>query len=154
MFFEGCITQDIYSAEDFCKIDNFCRFFGLKDFLRYNSSKTMWADPHMAMRIRVKVSKFVHIWAKNGSKSLPCHESVAAVWCPEGVGHFLFWRRDQPWWPLLLPKSCVQECQGRVFWKHFSKFMARPLVAKAVKKASRWRRCVCLSGEPTRESSI
>jgi hypothetical protein len=36
---------------------------------------------------------------------------------------------------------------------HFSRLMARPLVAKAVKKASRWRRCVCLSGEPTRESS-
>jgi hypothetical protein len=79
MFFEGCITQDIYSAEDFREINNFCRFFGLKDFLRYNSSKTMWADPHMVMRVRVKVSKFVHIWAKNGSKSLPCHESVAAV---------------------------------------------------------------------------
>ncbi len=37
---------------------------------------------------------------------------------------------------------------------HFSKLMARPLVAKALKKASRWRRCVCLSGEPTRESSM
>ncbi len=36
----------------------------------------------------------------------------------------------------------------------FSKLMARPLAAKAVKKASRWRRCVCLSGEPTCESSI
>jgi hypothetical protein len=36
---------------------------------------------------------------------------------------------------------------------HFSRSMARPLVAKAVKKASRWRRCVCLSGESTRECS-
>jgi hypothetical protein len=27
-------------------------------------------------------------------------------------------------------------------------------MAKAVKKAYRWRRCVCLSGEPTRESSM
>jgi hypothetical protein len=27
---------------------------------------------------------------------------------------------------------------------HFSSFMARPLVARALKKASKWRRCVCL----------
>ncbi len=37
---------------------------------------------------------------------------------------------------------------------HFSKLMARPLAAKAVKKASRWQRYVCLSGEPTRGSSM
>jgi hypothetical protein len=37
---------------------------------------------------------------------------------------------------------------------HFSRFMARPLVIRAVKKASRWWRCVCMSGEPTRESSM
>ncbi len=37
---------------------------------------------------------------------------------------------------------------------HFSRLMVRPLVAKALKKSSRWRRCVCLPGEPTRESSM
>jgi hypothetical protein len=37
---------------------------------------------------------------------------------------------------------------------HFSRLMARPLVAKALKKKSRWWRCVCLSGDPTRESSM
>jgi hypothetical protein len=38
--------------------------------------------------------------------------------------------------------------------RHFSKLMARPLVAKAVKKASRWQRCVYLSRELARESSM
>jgi hypothetical protein len=37
---------------------------------------------------------------------------------------------------------------------HFSRFMTRPLEAKGVKKASRWQRCVCLSGEPMCESSM
>jgi hypothetical protein len=37
---------------------------------------------------------------------------------------------------------------------HFSKLMARPLAAKAVKKASRWWRCVSLSGEQTCELSM
>ncbi len=37
---------------------------------------------------------------------------------------------------------------------HFSRLMARLLVAKALKKASRWWRCVCLSREPTRELSM
>ncbi len=34
------------------------------------------------------------------------------------------------------------------------KFMARSLVARAVKKAFRWQSCVCLSGESTCESSM
>ncbi len=37
---------------------------------------------------------------------------------------------------------------------NFSRLMVRPLVAKALKKASRWWRCVFLSGEPTRELSM
>jgi hypothetical protein len=36
---------------------------------------------------------------------------------------------------------------------YFSKWMARPLAAKALKNASRWWRCVCLSGEPTPEQT-
>jgi hypothetical protein len=38
-FFEGYITQDIDSAEVFHGIDNFCRFFALKDFLSYRLLK-------------------------------------------------------------------------------------------------------------------
>ncbi len=38
-FFEGYITQDIDSAEVFHGIDNFCRFFALKDFLSYGPWK-------------------------------------------------------------------------------------------------------------------
>jgi hypothetical protein len=41
----------------------------------------------------------------------------------------------------------------KIVWPRISKEGAA-LVAKAVKKASRWRRCVCLSGEPTHESFI
>jgi hypothetical protein len=62
----------------------------------------------------LNVSKLVHSWAKHG-KSLPCQENIAAAWCPEGVGNFQFRQRDQP---LLSPKSCVQEFQGKVLQKH------------------------------------
>jgi hypothetical protein len=55
MFFERCITQDIFSAEVFCGIDHFCRFFALKDFLSYNPLKTVWADPPTAVRVRVNL---------------------------------------------------------------------------------------------------
>jgi hypothetical protein len=37
---------------------------------------------------------------------------------------------------------------------HLPRLMARPLMAKAVKKASRWRRCVYLSGKTTLELSM
>jgi hypothetical protein len=53
-FFEGYITQDIYSAEVFHGIDHFCRFFAVKDLMSYNPLKTVWADPHTAVRVRVK----------------------------------------------------------------------------------------------------
>jgi hypothetical protein len=53
-FFEGCITQDIYSAEVFHGIDHFCRFFALNDFLSYNPLKKVWEDLSTAVRVRVK----------------------------------------------------------------------------------------------------
>jgi hypothetical protein len=45
MFFEGYITLDFDSAEDFRGIGIFCRFFALKDFLSYRPLKRVWADP-------------------------------------------------------------------------------------------------------------
>jgi hypothetical protein len=51
-------------------------------------------------------------------------------------------------------RNCVAKNSQRRGCKNaFSRLTAKPLAAKAVKKASRWRRCVRLSGEPTRESS-
>jgi hypothetical protein len=32
----------------------FCRFFALKDFLKYRPLKIVWADPPTAVRVRVK----------------------------------------------------------------------------------------------------
>ncbi len=39
---------------------------------------------------RLKVSKPVHTWVKNGVKSLPCQGNVAIAWCPEGWAVFYF----------------------------------------------------------------
>ena len=40
-------------------------------------------------------------------------------------------------------------------WKtHFFKLMARPLAARTEKNFSKWARCVCLTGDPTLESSM
>jgi hypothetical protein len=106
-------------------------------------------------RRSVKGFTICAIRAENRGKSLPCPENVAAAWYPEGVSNFLFWGCDWPWGLLLSPKSSGQEFQEKVLQTHiFSKLMARPLAAAALKKASRWWRCVCLSGEPTHESSI
>ncbi len=52
-FFEGYLTLDLDSAEDFRGIGIFCRFFALKDFLRYKPLKNVWADPPTAVRFRV-----------------------------------------------------------------------------------------------------
>jgi hypothetical protein len=53
-FFEGDITLDFDSGEDFHGIGIFCRFFALKDFMRYRPLKRVWADPPTAVRFRVK----------------------------------------------------------------------------------------------------
>jgi hypothetical protein len=68
MFFEGYITQDIYSAEGFRGIDYFCRSFALKDFLSYNSLKIVWADLPTAVRVRVnKMQRCREQWWLIGS---------------------------------------------------------------------------------------
>jgi hypothetical protein len=54
MFFEGYITLDLDSAEVFCGIGIFCRFFALQDFSSNRRLKKVWADPPTAMRFRVK----------------------------------------------------------------------------------------------------
>jgi hypothetical protein len=65
-------------------------------------------------------------------------------------GRVQFRRRDWQWGPLLWPRISKEGTAKT----HFPRLMARPLVARASKKASKWQRCVCLSGEPTRESSM
>ncbi len=53
-FYEGSITLDFDSGEDFHGIGIFCRFFALKDFLSYRPLKKVWADRPTAVRFRVK----------------------------------------------------------------------------------------------------
>ncbi len=72
-----------------------------------------------------------------------------------GRGKIRFWQRDLPWgaypvteivWPRISKEGPAKT--------HFLRLMAKPLLARALKKASKWRSCVCLSGEPTCEPSM
>ncbi len=51
MFFEGYLTLDLDSAEDFHGKGIFFRFSALKDFLRYEPLKNLWADPPTAVKL-------------------------------------------------------------------------------------------------------
>jgi hypothetical protein len=53
MFCEGCRTHDIDSAEVFNGVDSFGRYFALKGFLNNRSLKLVWADPPIAVTVRV-----------------------------------------------------------------------------------------------------
>ena len=48
----------------------------------------------------------------------------------------------------------AEKFQGGDRKNTFFQMMARPLAARTEKNFSRWARCVCLSGDPTLESSI
>ncbi len=49
-------------------------------------------------------------------------------------------------WPIIYKEGTAKT--------HFLRLMARPFVARALKKTSQWRRCVCISRELTQESSM
>jgi hypothetical protein len=75
------------------------------------------------------------VWKKTAVKVNHTKKILQLLDIPEGVGNFRFRHRDLPWWPLWSPKSCVQGISREGAAKtYFSKLMARPLVAKALKK--------------------
>jgi hypothetical protein len=53
-FFEGYITQRIYSADIFRGIANYFTIFLLKTFLTCRPLKVVWANLPTAVRVRVK----------------------------------------------------------------------------------------------------
>jgi hypothetical protein len=69
------------------------------------------------------------------------HDLIAVAWSATGVDPAakMLWLRNS---------------KVRTSKKHMFKLFARPLAANAAKNASKWWRCVSLSGDPTRDSWI